>query len=229
MDVHVLPPPSQSHPSGSIQCTSLEYPVSCIEPGLVIYFTYGKILVSMLVSQIIPPSSSLIESKSLFFISVSLLLCSLLIVVDPVMQNNNSNKIRKQHCRVLGGAEGFVPIPLYMKILLPLWGKKKKSQLRQLSLRPPDHWWGNCSSSSIGARPSQAHKASIPLEARGQDQSGSSTHLLYSCSNSLLRLCWGWNSYNIAFMILQDWKQHKKARLFFFFKVSPKEVLQSTF
>ena len=27
-------PPSQSHPSGSSQCTSPEYPVSCIEPGL---------------------------------------------------------------------------------------------------------------------------------------------------------------------------------------------------
>ena len=73
----------------------------------------------MLFSQIIPPSPSLTESNSLFFTSVSLLLCSLLIVVDPVMQNNNSNKIRKQHCRILGGAEGFVPILLYMKILLP--------------------------------------------------------------------------------------------------------------
>ena len=82
----------------------------------------------MLFSQVIPPSPSLTESKSLLFISVSLLLCSFLIVVDPVMQNNNSNKIRKQHCRVLGGAEGFVPIPLYMKILLPQWGKKKKKK-----------------------------------------------------------------------------------------------------
>ena len=67
-----LPPPSPSHPSGSSQCTSPEHPVSCIEPGLVIYFTYGNIHVSVLFSQIIPPFPSPTESKSLFFISVSL-------------------------------------------------------------------------------------------------------------------------------------------------------------
>ena len=50
-----LPPPSPSHPSGSSQCTSTEHPVSYIEPGLVIYFTYDNIHVSMLFSQIIPP------------------------------------------------------------------------------------------------------------------------------------------------------------------------------
>ena len=38
------------------------------------YFTHGNIHVSMLFSQIIPPSSSLTEFKSLFFTSVSLLL-----------------------------------------------------------------------------------------------------------------------------------------------------------
>ena len=80
MGVHVSPilnpltPPSPSHPSGSSQCTSPEYPVSCIEPGLVIYFTYGNIHISMLFSQIIPPSSSPTESKSMFFTSVFLLL-----------------------------------------------------------------------------------------------------------------------------------------------------------
>ena len=37
-----LPPLSPSRPSGSSQCTSLEHPVSCIEPGLVIYFTYDR-------------------------------------------------------------------------------------------------------------------------------------------------------------------------------------------
>ena len=68
-----LPPPSPSHPSGSSQCTSPEHPVSCIETGLVIYFTYN-IHVSKLFSQIIPPSPSPRGSKSLFFISVSLLL-----------------------------------------------------------------------------------------------------------------------------------------------------------
>ena len=67
-----LSPPSPS--SGSLQCTSPECPVSCIEPGLMVYFTYGNIHVSMLFSQIIPPLLSPTESQSLFFISVSLLL-----------------------------------------------------------------------------------------------------------------------------------------------------------
>ena len=66
--------PSPSHPSGSSQCTSPEHPASCIVLGLVIYFTYGNIHVSMLFSQIIPPSSSPTESQSLFFTCVSLLL-----------------------------------------------------------------------------------------------------------------------------------------------------------
>ena len=67
-------PPSPPHPSGLSQCTSPEHPVSCIEPRLVIYFTYDNIHVSMLFAHIIPPSPSPTESKSLFFISVSLLL-----------------------------------------------------------------------------------------------------------------------------------------------------------
>ena len=53
-----LPPPSPSHPSGSSLCTSPEHPVSCIEAGLAICFTYDNIHVSMLFSQIIPPSLS---------------------------------------------------------------------------------------------------------------------------------------------------------------------------
>ena len=69
-----LPPPSPTHPSRSSQCTSPERPFSSIEPGLAICFTYGNIHASMLFSQIIPPSSSPTESKSLFFSSVSLLL-----------------------------------------------------------------------------------------------------------------------------------------------------------
>ena len=72
--LHPPPPPSPSHPSGSSQCTSPEHPVSCIEPGLVIYFTYDNIHVSLLFSQIIPHSPSPTESKSLFFTSVSLCL-----------------------------------------------------------------------------------------------------------------------------------------------------------
>ena len=69
-----LPPPSPYHPSGSSQCTSPKHPVSCIEPGLVTCFIYDIIHVSMPFSQIIPPSPSPIESKRLFFTSVSLLL-----------------------------------------------------------------------------------------------------------------------------------------------------------
>ena len=67
-----FPPPSSSHPSGSSQCTSPEHSVSCIEPGLVICFTYDNIHVSTLFSQIIQPSLSPTESKRLFYTSVSL-------------------------------------------------------------------------------------------------------------------------------------------------------------
>ena len=69
-----LPPPSPSHPSGSSQCKSPEHPVSCIEPGLAICFTYDNIYASVLFSQIIAPSPSPTESKRLFYTSVSLLL-----------------------------------------------------------------------------------------------------------------------------------------------------------
>ena len=82
MGVHVSPilnpPPTSlpipSHPSGSSQCTSSEHPVSGIKPGLAICFTYDNIHVSMLFSQIIPPSPCPTESTSLFFTSVSLFL-----------------------------------------------------------------------------------------------------------------------------------------------------------
>ena len=46
-----LPPPSPYHPFGSSQCSSLKHPVSCIEPGLVIRFSYDIIPVSMPFSQ----------------------------------------------------------------------------------------------------------------------------------------------------------------------------------
>ena len=56
------------------QSTSFGCPASCIKLALVMYFTYGNIHVSMLFSQITPPSPSPTESKSLFFTSVSPLL-----------------------------------------------------------------------------------------------------------------------------------------------------------
>ena len=71
MNVHVshqpeppLPPPSSPHPSGLSQSTSFGCPASCIEFALVIYFTCGNKCVSMLFSQIIPPSPSPTEFKS---------------------------------------------------------------------------------------------------------------------------------------------------------------------
>ena len=48
--LNVLPPPSPPHPSGLSPSTSLECPASCIELALVIYFTYGNIYVSVLLS-----------------------------------------------------------------------------------------------------------------------------------------------------------------------------------
>ena len=47
-----LPAPPQSHPSRLSESTGFEFPASCIELPLAIYFTYGNICVSMLFSQI---------------------------------------------------------------------------------------------------------------------------------------------------------------------------------
>ena len=49
-----------------------EHPVSCVEPGLAIHFTYDNLHVSMPFSHIILPSPSPVESKRLFYMSVSL-------------------------------------------------------------------------------------------------------------------------------------------------------------
>ena len=69
------PPTSLSIPSlWVIPVHQPQHPVSCIKPGLVIRFLYDSIHVSMPFSQITPPSPSPIESKRLFYTSVSLLL-----------------------------------------------------------------------------------------------------------------------------------------------------------
>ena len=70
------PPPTSlpTHPSGSSPCTSPKHAVSCIGHRLVIRFLHNSIHVSMPFSQIIPPSPSPSESKSLLYTSVSFLL-----------------------------------------------------------------------------------------------------------------------------------------------------------
>ena len=77
MGVHVfpilnLPPTSLPIPSlWVIPVHHPEHPVSCIEPGLVIHFTYDYLHVSMPFSNIILPLPSPTESKRLFNTSVS--------------------------------------------------------------------------------------------------------------------------------------------------------------
>ena len=69
MDLHVFPilnPTSTSLPIPSLWVIPVPQPwalVSCIQPGLVICFTIDNIHVSMIFSQIIPPSPSPTESK----------------------------------------------------------------------------------------------------------------------------------------------------------------------
>ena len=69
-----LPPPIPYHHSGSSPCTSPKHPVSCIEHRMAICFLHDSIHVAMPFSQIIPPSPSPSESKSLLYTSVSFFL-----------------------------------------------------------------------------------------------------------------------------------------------------------
>ena len=68
------PPSSLPYPSVLSQSTSFGCPASRIELELVIDFTYGNVYVSQLFSQIIPPSPSFTELKSVFCTSLSPLL-----------------------------------------------------------------------------------------------------------------------------------------------------------
>ena len=64
-------PPPTSLPTPSLQvATSFGYPASYIKLALVMYFTYGNVYVSIIFSQIIPPSPPPTEPKNLFFTSV---------------------------------------------------------------------------------------------------------------------------------------------------------------
>ena len=80
MGIHVfyiLNPSPTSLPIPSLWVIPVHQPWApciCIEPGLVIRFTYDNIHVSMPFSQIIPPLPSPTESKRLIYTSVSLLL-----------------------------------------------------------------------------------------------------------------------------------------------------------
>ena len=80
MDIHVFPIPiplPTFFSTWSLWVFPLHQPqalVSCLHPGLAIWFTLDNIQVSVLFSQIIPPSPSPTESKSLFCTSVSLFL-----------------------------------------------------------------------------------------------------------------------------------------------------------
>ena len=72
--------PSPSHPSGSSQCTSPECPVSCMEPGLAIYFIYDNTHESSL---------SLFDIPCFFFFSFLLIyfwLCWLFIATQAFLQ-----------------------------------------------------------------------------------------------------------------------------------------------
>ena len=66
---HVAPP-SPPHASGLSRSTGFGFPASYIKLPLAICFTYGNVYISLLFSQIIPPSPSPTVYKSLFFMSI---------------------------------------------------------------------------------------------------------------------------------------------------------------
>ena len=82
-----LPPPTPSHPTGSSQCTSPEHRVSCIELGLVTYFIYDNIHVSMLFSQTITCLLSP-QSPKVCSLHLSLLFCLAYTVIATIFLNS---------------------------------------------------------------------------------------------------------------------------------------------
>ena len=101
-----FPPPSPSQPSGSSQYTSPEQPISCIEPGLVICFTYDNIHVSMLFSQIIPP----LPGEGYFGTGfLKWFLSQLMFGLDNSLLLGCS-----EHCRMFGSISGphWIPVAL---------------------------------------------------------------------------------------------------------------------
>ena len=106
MGIHVFPilnprpPPSPSHPSGSSQCIGPEHPVSCIEPGLAIYFTYDNIHFSMLLSQIFVSSPSPELPAISFKLSKHLKLPCVIWANVYVMEVTPEEKIRTHRCMI---------------------------------------------------------------------------------------------------------------------------------
>ena len=70
----ILNPPPTSLPIPSLWVIPVhqpEHPVSCIEPGLAIHFTYDTLHISMPFSHIIPPAPSPSVQKTVLYICVS--------------------------------------------------------------------------------------------------------------------------------------------------------------
>ena len=93
---HPEPPshlPPHPIPLGHPSAAALRRPVSCIQPGRAICFTYGSIHVSMLFSQIISPSPCLTESCSLHQ--------AVLLIVSSLLHPGAINKAPLVKTRIL--------------------------------------------------------------------------------------------------------------------------------